>query len=110
MNIILDEDFEKKDRFIKRNIIKNILESITINSDFKESNKINKYFEYRENKIRQELNTIPVSLDDNQKTLIVQKLNSIKISFKTIPLKFQLYKAAIMTKNKKLTDYYNIEY
>ena len=54
MNIIpstiINDDLQKKDQFIKMNIIKNIIECKTSN----------KYFELRENKIRQELNKIPV--------------------------------------------------
>ena len=104
MNIIpstiINDDLQKKDQFIKMNIIKNIIECKTSN----------KYFELRENKIRQELNKIPVNLLENQKKEIIEYLNNINISFKKIPLKFQMLKASILIKNKILIKHYDVDY
>jgi hypothetical protein len=98
--MILDENLEKKNEFVYKNIIKNVLE-------YSDSSR---YFDCRNSRIRTELNKTSITLDSKQINEIIQELNRINISFKKIPLKFQLFKINIILGNERLSECYNINF
>lgn len=99
MYSVLSENFEKKDQFIQQNIIKDLIKKD--NDDFT--------FKYRNCKIRQELSKVSIVLEEEKIMKIIQELNKINISFKKVPLKFQLFKICVILKYGQLMRYYNID-
>jgi hypothetical protein len=99
MNSIVAENIDQKNEFIRQNVIRNIL-----------SRKTNKYMEYRKAKILDELNKLAIVPRKNRTNMIIQELNRINISFKKIPLRFQLNKICSILKYDNLLEYYNINF